>query len=418
MSIDIETRADGRKVCPFDHHGVEFGQNYREMQREVREAGPVVWSDRHGGFWVATDYETVRKALLDHETFTQNPVEGTHDFGPLIPQPEELRAMHKTPGLFFFGDGESHDVPRAVLNQPFSKRRIAAKAEMIEAHVDRVLDGALPLGEFDVVKDLAMPVVAGVTSELLGLELKDPSSLFWALPSAVPSDGGDMSLPEALAYVGEVVRARKKEPRDDLISLMAQADGGRFSVEEVQGMCMQILFGALENPQSMIGHCVLYLADNPETRARLRDDPSKMSDFYSEALRYFNSTVTVSRTVARDNELGGMQLRKGDRIVLSHSAANADPAKYERPDEFDFERPGLQPQHLALGAGTHTCLGQHLVKAIVEPLLLEFLERVEDYSIDPEKVVRNSDKASTDHFERLTMRVTALRTPNGQDTTS
>jgi cytochrome P450 len=417
MSLNIETRADGRKVCPVDHHSVEFGQSYRELQKEIREAGPVVWSDNHGGFWFVTDYESVRKALLDSETFTLDPVadardsEGPRDFGPVIPQPDELKASWGTPGLFFFVEGERHNTPKSVLSPPFSKRRLAAKAEMIKSHVDRELDRVLPRGEFDVVHDLAMPVVAGVVSELLGLDLEDPSAVFRALPSATPSPERAMSLSEALAYVGEVVRARKEEPRDDLISLMLQANGGQFSLEEVEGMCMQMLFGALENPQALLAHCIVHLEGRPEMRGQLRADPNQISEFVLEGLRYFNATVTVARTAARDTELGGTQIRKGDRVLLSISAANADPAKYDHPDEFDHERPGRPAQHLGLGGGTHTCLGQHLSIAMVESLLQGLLERVEEYSFDHDQVIGNPDKSQNDLFQRAWMRVDALRTP-------
>lgn len=146
MSISISTSADGRKMCPVDHHSVEFAQGYREIQDQIREAGAVVWSDHHGGFWFVTDYESVREALLDHETFTMNPVDGAHEFGPLIPQPEESRAMADTPGLFFFVDGDRHDIPKAVLGPPLSQRRLEKKAEMTRTHVDRELDRVLPRG--------------------------------------------------------------------------------------------------------------------------------------------------------------------------------------------------------------------------------------------------------------------------------
>src|SRR5437763_1490313 len=79
------------------------------------EAGPVVWTDSHGGFWVVTEYELIRKALRDPQTFTQEPVEGFKECGPLIPTPDEIVGMSTAPGLFFFVDGPKHDKPRTAL---------------------------------------------------------------------------------------------------------------------------------------------------------------------------------------------------------------------------------------------------------------------------------------------------------------
>ena len=414
---------DGRKVCPIDHYSVEYGERYREINAEIREAGPVVWSDKHGGFWFVADYQSCRQVLQDSEAFTLDLVEGAREFGPILPMPREFREMAETPGMLFV-EGERHDVPRAALSGPFSKRRIAAKADMIRSHVDRVLDEFLPRGEFDIVHDVAMQFVAGVTNELIGLELEDPASIFRAMqgPSNyVPlehEEGSEqvvMSTQEALAYVGEVVRARREEPRDDMISILLQANGGQFSDEEVEGMVLQVIFGALENPQTLIGHCMVYLEDRPDLRAQLRANPSQISDFVLEALRNLNPAMTGVRTAARDVELGGMQIRKGDRVVLSLAAANADPAMFDSPDEFDFERGLSQHQHIAFGAGIHHCLGSHLVEAMVPAVVQGLLERIEDYSFD--KVVRNTEKAMNDMFDRAWMRVTALRAPDAQSAT-
>jgi hypothetical protein len=146
--VKIDIRPDGRKVCPFDHHSPEYAARYREMYKEMRGAGSILWSDSYGGFWIATDYETIRNVLIDTETFT---IEILHDNsgGPLIPTPEEVLEMGSTPGLFWFFDGQRHQTARAALNPHFSEGRVAAMADMIRSHVDCVLDRVLPRGEFD-----------------------------------------------------------------------------------------------------------------------------------------------------------------------------------------------------------------------------------------------------------------------------
>jgi cytochrome P450 len=415
--MEIETRADGRKACPYDNHSAEYGANYREIHQQMRAESSVLWTDSYGGHWVVTGYDACRTILLDPETFTIDPVEGTQQFGPMVPQPDGVRAFAETPGMFFFVDGERHDAPRAVLAGPFSKRRMAKKADMMKSHVDRVLDQVLPQGEFDIVHDVGMPVIAGVVSTMLGLELEDPAAIFRAMEGPTQhardtssADGSEpplMTYEEAVVYVREVVQARKKEPREDVISLLLQANNGQFSDEEVEGIAMQVLLASLENPQALTAHVMLYLADRPELRERLRANPDLLPDFLEEGLRYFNPGMTTARTATRDVELGGMHIGRGDRILLHLAAANADPAQFDNPDEFDPERRGVQ--NLALGAGVHNCLGSHLVQAAVAATVQGLLERIEDYSLTEDDVVRNTDKGSNDMFEIARMRVTALR---------
>jgi cytochrome P450 len=417
--VNIDTRTDGRKVCPFDHHSVEYAQGYREMVRQMREAGALLWSDSYGGFWIATDYDTIRTVLRDADTFTIEISDDTKRGGPLLPTPEEFVGMGSTPGLFFFVDGQRHDVARAALGPHYSKRRVATMTDMIRSHVDRVLDRVLPLGEFDIVDDLAMPVVAGVVTEHLGFGLDDPAALFRAMvspgevgntdkqPPFTGSSRSIISFPDAVAYIGEIVQARRANPRDDVISALLQANDGQFSEAEVAGMCMQVILGALENPQALTAHCMIFLADRPQLRAQLRADPSQIPGFVVEALRYFNISMGVARMARRDVELCGMQIRKGDRILLPFPAANFDPRKFAHPDDFDVERPVAQ--NLALGAGTHTCLGQYLVNAMVGALIQALLERVEEYTIGPDKVIRNTDKSANDNFVRAPMRVDSQR---------
>lgn len=407
--MDTGTKSDERATCPFDHHSAEFAANYRQVHRDLRDAGQVVWNDSYGGFWVATDFASMRSVLMDSETFTVEFVDDNKEGGILIPATEEMAGLASAPGLFFFVDGERHDAPRAALARPYSKRRVATMTDAIAERVDRVLDQVLPLGEFDIVDDFAMPVVAGVVTDHLGFGLEDPASIFRAFPSAATlgEDKTAMSFPDAVAYIADLVKTRKADPQDDVISLLLQADDGKFSEDEVAGMCMQIIFGALENPQALTAYCLILLAEREDLRTLLRAQPEKISDFVTESLRHSNVTMGVARTARHDTELGGVQIRRGDRIFLPFPAANHDPAQFDHPDEFDVNRGPVQ--NLALGAGSHTCLGQFLNQALVGAMVQGLLERVEAYTIEPDKVIRNIDKSANDNFVKAALRVDSLR---------
>jgi cytochrome P450 len=411
--VTIDSRSDERTTCPFDHHSSEFGQSYRDVHRELRDIGKVVWNDAYGGFWVVTDYDTMRSVLMDPVAYTMEFVDDNKEGGPIIPASEEMAGMSSAPGLFFFVDGERHDSPRAALARPYSKRRVASMGDAIRARVNGVLDQVLPLGEFDIVDDFAMEVVAEVVAGQLGFGLEDAAPIFRAFPSAAtlghedPASKATMSFPDAVAYIGELVKARRADPQDDVISSLLQYNDGQFSDDDVAGMCMQIIFGSLENPQALTAHCMILLGEREDLRTLLRAHPEKITDFVTEALRYFNVTMGIARTSTVDTELGGVRISRGDRLFLPLPGANHDPAQFDHPDEFDIERGPVQ--NLALGGGTHTCLGQFLNQAMVGEMIRSLLERVETYTIDPDKIVRNTDKSANDNFVKAPMRVDSLR---------
>lgn len=418
VDVDSVSTDGDRKVCPFDHHSAEYAANYREIYQELREAGPVVWSDAHGGFWVANDYEHARQVLQDPEIFTVEAVDSETEGGTLIPTPE--RAPWLSPGntLFNFFDGQRHDTLRAALNPHFSRRRVKEMDDVIRSRVDHVLDQVLPMGEFDIVFDLASPVVAGIVNDHMGFDLEDPATVFRVMSdqshakkaAAEGAEGAITSFKAGWIHLGDVVRARRAEPRDDVVSDLVQANGGQFTDHEIQGMCTNIIFGAADTAAALTAHSLTFLADRPDLRARLRDDPKRIPVFVREGLRYFNVAMGVARTAKRDVELGGMQIRRGDRVFALLPSANLDPARYDHPDQLDIER-GAVP-HLGFGFGTHTCLGAVLAQALVAAVIQGLLERVETYSIDTNNVVGNSDKSFINLFAKAPMRIDALRDPS------
>ena len=416
MSLEIAADAEGRLVCPFDHHSPQYAQQHREISRDLREAGPVVWSDFYGGFWVATDYVHVRKVLQDSETFTVEAVDGKPEYGTLIPTPRGAAMTAPGTTLFNFFDGERHDTVRAAVNPHFSRRRVAELAPLIEATVNRVLDRVIEQGEFDIVYDLAAPITAGIVNEHMGFGLENPAPFFRAVFSLKRTDeatsptGNDpvvATYKEGWAYLGEVVRARRAEPRDDVISALVQANDGQFTDEDIQGMCMNVIFGAADTTAAFTAHALTFLADRPDLQAELRADPKKIPAFIREGLRYFNVAMGLARTATRDVELGGAHIRKGDRIFALQPSANLDPALYDNPEEFDLARPASQ--HLGFGGGIHSCLGASLAQAIVAADIRAVLERIEAYSIDSDGVVRNSDLSFISSFVKAPMRIDALR---------
>ena len=139
---------------------------------------------------------------------------------------------------------------------------------------------------------------------------------------------------------------------------------------------MQIIFGALENPQALLAHCMILLAERDDLQNLLRANPDKVPGFVMESLRYFNVAMGVARTARSDTEARrGARSARAIAYSCRSRSGNLDPAKFDHPDKFDLDRPAAQ--NFAMGAGSHTCLGQFLVHVMLTELIRALLRRVE-----------------------------------------
>ena len=405
----MEFRCEGARVaCEFDHHSPEFAENYRAMLDELREAAPVVWSEAYGGFWIATRHDVVRRLAKDATALTVDP--GADRTGGLrIPTPPGLKNRPLlAPGEI---DGVEHDQYRAALNPHFSKQRMQQLVPMIQRHVDATVDRILELGRFDVIDDVASPILCAVTCEHLGLEVDDPVGLFAAMMdmiSYVPRE--DSAIAESYDAVAanfnkhwhlvlDTIEARAREPRDDVISHLLRWENPRFSDHQVQMMALNVILGASHTTKSLIAQAVAYLAEHDDERRRLVAEPELMRQAVNEFLRLFTVAVGLCRTATRDIEVGEVTIRAGDRLLLGYASANHDPDKYPNPGVFDLARGSAQ--HLALGVGSHFCLGAWMANYIAAATLQALVTRVPDLVVDTARVVTAHDKSTHNAFESM-----------------
>lgn len=394
---------DGRMACPFDHHSKEFGENYFGVLDEMRTRGPLLWSDRHGGFWIATTHDLVRRLTMDSVTFSV--AQGPDRVGGIaIP----ARPGAKSRPLFVPGEaeGEDHDNYRLALNPLFSKQHVATMRPMIEMHVSNAIERILSLGEFDVVNDFVAPLLASMACEHLGLDVENPPQFFLDLFGIVSYFGDSDGLEDvkerftaAWKVVCDTVADRRVNPRADVISHLAHFSTPRFTDEEIQSMTLNVILGSSDTTSALLGQAVMFLQEHPDVRKQLADEPDLIRPAVEEFLRLFAVSMAVGRTVTRDVEVEGVTLKAGDRIMMSYPAANHDPGRYPDPYEFDLNRGSAL--HLAMGVGSHFCLGAHLAKATSEIALRQLLSRVPDFRADPSGAVSNEDKNALNHWQRI-----------------
>lgn len=397
--MDLTTADSGVVTCPFDHHTAEYARDFRDIFDEIRPVAPLFWSDAHGGYWVATTYELVRRMAIDSETFTvsRSP---ERVGGIAIPAPPGADTRPRfVPGE---ADGEEHDHYRLALNPHFSKQRVADMAPIIERHVTATMDRIIEMGDFDVAHDLVAPILSGITCEHMGLEVANTSKFFDSLHHMITmgSHGDDevgQEFRESWAYIEQVVIDRRAAPRDDVISALTQWEPA-FTDAQIHMMILNVALGANDTTKSLLAQALVYTDEHPELRQQFAEHPELIRPAVEEFLRLMGVAMGPCRTATRDVEIGGVLIKKNERVMLSFPSANHDPVKYPHPREFDIERGAAQ--HLGMGVGTHFCLGAWLAKSISAETIRQLVTRCPNLVVDQDAVVIGANRSSLTALER------------------
>ena len=333
---------------------------------EMRTASPVRYDD-HRQCWDVFRYDDVDRILDDPETFSSNPRLASAIDPPGGEQSPILETMLTT-------DGDRHDRLRGVVEDWFRPRAIAARADRIEDIAVSLLDDAIDGGQMDLVDDFAYPFPVIVIAELLGVPSEDrPQFRRWsAALIETPTDTSEDAVEafqqrqerasEELAdYFEAKLDARRREPRDDLISAIAEAAGeDRLTHEEALGFCMLLLVAGNITTTNLVGNAMRCLTAHPDAMARVWSGETPMEHTIEEVLRYRSPVQALVRIATRDVELRGMQIETGDAVVPWLGSANRDPSVFDAPEQFYVDR--APNPHFGFGRGTHYCLGAPLAR--------------------------------------------------------
>jgi cytochrome P450 len=359
----------------------------------LRREDPVHW-DPFLHAWVVTRYADVLEVL---HTFAAD----------RTPTPEQLASM----GLaqlaplaqlmvkqMLFMDASAHTRLRGLASQAFTPARIEALRSHIQEIVDRLLDAVQVRGAMDVIADLAEPLPAIVTAEMLGLPVEDRHRLKnWSANFAEmlgnfqhnPDHASRMlqTVEEMTAYFREAVSEIKRHPREGLIHslLTAEVDGDRLSEEEVMANAIITMVGGQETTTNLIGNGVLTLLRHPGEMKRLRGDLSLTASAVEEMLRFESPSQHTARLAPSDRELGGKQIRKRQAVIAIMAAANRDPERFPDPDRFDVAR--TDNRHVAFGYAAHFCFGAPLARMEGQVAFAALLRRFDNIQLLPQDLV-------------------------------
>ena len=379
-----------RPTVDFDHHDPAWHADRVERWADLRDC-PVAYNERYGGFWVVSGHEEVAAVSRDAATFssrhTPEPTDGVRWLGIAgIPRARTI----PTQGIAEV-EGPTHQALRRAMNPFLVPQAVEDLRPLMEAATTWFLDERIESGAIDLVLDLANPVPAILTMALVGLPLDDwrpYADLFHGTiahrPGEPEFDRAVAAVSGMLASLGEVAAARRADPGDDLLSALVrlEVDGRMLSDAELQGVLWNLIGGGLDTTTSLTALALHHLDAHPDQRARLVADPGLLEPATEEFLRYFSVNETLTRTVARDVDLGGQRLCRGEHLMLSWLSANRDEAVFDRADEVVIDR-DVNP-HVAFGVGPHRCIGMHLARTMFKVLLGAVLARLPDYRVDRE----------------------------------
>jgi cholest-4-en-3-one 26-monooxygenase len=360
--------------------------------RQMRSECPVHWTAKiteypeEDGFWSVTTADDVHAVSRDWETFSS--ANGITALRNSILPVDLVRAM------FIGMDPPKHDRLKALFQRGFTPKRIADHEEEIRQIVVGVLD-SIDDGRAtcDLVTDVAQPVVSRVIGSFMGIPPEDDA--VWARLMNETLGAGDPDLnpagaesvmereiPEIFARCQRLIAERRDRPTDDLTSVLvhAEVDGERLEEHEIVMGFFLLVAAGNDSTKATYSSAMRALIESPNQRQLLLDDPSLVPSAVEEALRMFPAFAHFGRTATRDVELGGAQIREGDKVVMWYVSSNRDDTRYQDPDRFDATR---NPEHQAFGAGgRHFCLGTALARLELRIMIEETLARFPAMALD------------------------------------
>jgi len=367
------------------------------LYAQIRQRGPLHLPARH--LVVFSEYAACEE-VLRHPATASDRLKSTIA-AQAIAAGQSVRPFGE-PG-FLFLDPPDHTRLRKLAQKAFAPKVVKALEPDIVALVNALLDDIEPGVAFDAVADLAYPLPVAVICRLLGVPIEDEPQFSRA--SALLAQGLDPFATftgEASAdvdrrmeaglwlrgYLRELIAQRRSAPREDLISALiaAEEDGDQLSAEEIVATCNLLLIAGHETTVNLIANAILAMLRHPWHWAALSSDPSRAAAIVEETLRYDPPVQLIGRVAADDMTIGGIDIAKGDIMMLLLAAAQRDPAVYDRPDSFDPDRGTIR--HLAFGLGPHFCLGAPLARLEATIALSALAARFPDARLDAAPVYK------------------------------
>lgn len=366
-----------RDIDMYALDGIEEG--YHEAWKRVQ--GPdtpgMIWTPFTGGHWIATKGELIREIYGDPERFSSE----------VIFLPKEAGEKYQMVPTRM--DPPEHTPYRRALDKGLSIAQMRKVEDKVRDVAVELIDGFLARGECDFSSEYAAIFPVRVFMALADLPLSDvPVLCEFARQMTRPEGQNPEEMAADLeagnngffAYVDPIIKARRGGRGDDLITVMVNADinGEPISHDKALGLVALLLLGGLDTVVNFLSFFMIHLGRNPQKVAELRDDPLVLMRGVEELFRRF-PVVSEARMVAKDLSFDGVELKRGDMVLLPTTLHGLDETENPDPWELNFARRALS--HTTFGGGPHRCAGMHLARLEVTITLQEWLKRIPEFRL-------------------------------------
>jgi cytochrome P450 len=367
----------------FDPYDVELNADPYPMFRRLREEAPLYYNEQHD-FYVLSRFGDVDDALVDYQTFSSAR-------GAIL---EIIKAnIDIPPGTVIFEDPPIHDIHRKLLSRMFTPRKVNELEPKIREFCARSLDPLIGTGGFDFVADLGAQMPMRVIGMLLGVPEEDQEAARDFANAQLRTEAGkpmetSMANTASPDFFGQYIDWRAEHPSDDIMTELLNVEfedetgtARRLTRDELLTYLGVVSGAGNETTTRLIGWAGKVLAEHPDQRRALAEDPSLIPAAVEELLRYEPPAPHVSRYVTRDIEYYGQRVPEGSVMMMLIGAANRDHRQFPPDgDVFDIRRE--LHQHLTFSVGTHYCLGSALARLEGRIALEEILKRFPEWDVD------------------------------------
>jgi cytochrome P450 family 142 subfamily A polypeptide 1 len=373
----------------------------------LRANDPVYWDPTHC-IWGISRYEDIVEVEKNWKLYTSE--DGSR---PATDQRDDTSMINR--------DDPEHQKQRMLVARQFTPRAVKQIEGKIRSIVNELIDEVASSGRCEAIESLASPLPAILIGDKLGFprelwpKLREWSEVTMYESGQNPPDGSPAAFSELstnaimefAAATIELIAERRKEPKDDLITIWAttEVDGHRWSDGEIISECLLLLDGGAETTRTVIGSIIRELALDPGQRQLLIDNPELLGETgVEEFIRWVTPILNMRRTATEDHVFRGKNIKKGDQLLLMYASANRDESVFDHPEVFDVRR--SHNHHVAFGFGTHFCLGSSLARIEIRVMFEELLRRIPDWKLVPGSEPKILGATFTRAYDRIDIEFT------------